>query len=92
LGLAVPDSLKCFELYAIGVVLCQIIDDGKERVVGYYSRLLRDAEKKYDTTQKECLAVVLAVSEETEAISVWETVHGEDRPRISQVAFEIEGS
>ena len=46
--------------YAIGVVLCQIID-GKERVIGYYSRLLRDAEKKYDTTQKECLAVVWAV-------------------------------
>jgi len=46
--------------YAIGVVLCQIID-GKERVIGYYSRLLRDAEKKYNTTQKECLAVVWAV-------------------------------
>ena len=46
--------------YAIGVVLCQIIE-GKERVIGYYSRLLRDAEKKYDTTQKECLAVVWAV-------------------------------
>jgi hypothetical protein len=30
--------------YAIGVVLCQIIE-GKERVIGYYSRLLRDAEK-----------------------------------------------
>ena len=38
--------------YAIGVVLCQVID-GRERVVGYYSRLLRDAEK-YDVTQ-ECL-------------------------------------
>ena len=64
--LAHPDWDLPFEIhcdasnYAIGVVLCQVID-GKERVIGYYSRLLRDAEKRYDTTQKECLAVVWAV-------------------------------
>jgi hypothetical protein len=64
--LAHPDWDLPFEIhcdasnYAIGVVLCQIID-GQERVIGYYSRLLRDAEKRYDTTQKECLAVVWAV-------------------------------
>lgn len=64
--LAHPDWDLPFEIhcdasnYAIGVVLCQIID-GKERVIGYYSRLLRDPEKRYDTTQKECLAVVWAV-------------------------------
>ena len=64
--LAHPDWDLPFEIhcdasnYAIGVVLCQIID-GRERVIGYYSRLLRDAEKRYDTTQKECLAVVWAV-------------------------------
>ena len=64
--LAHPDWDLPFEVhcdasnYAIGVVLCQVID-GKERVIGYYSRLLRDAEKRYDTTQKECLAVVWAV-------------------------------
>lgn len=46
--------------YALGVVLCQIID-GRERVIGYYSRVLRDSEKNYDVTQKECLAVVWAV-------------------------------
>ena len=63
--LAHPDWDLPFEVhcdasnYAIGVVLCQVID-GKERVVGYYSRLMRDAEKKYDVTQKECLAVVWA--------------------------------
>ncbi len=64
--LAHPDWDLPFEIhcdasnYAIGVVLCQVIE-GKERVIGYYSRLLRDAEKRYDTTQKECLAVVWAV-------------------------------
>jgi hypothetical protein len=64
--LAHPDWDLPFEVhcdasnYAIGVVLTQVID-GKERVIGYYSRLLRDAEKRYDTTQKECLAVVWAV-------------------------------
>ena len=64
--LAHPDWDEPFEIhtdasgYAIGAVLCQVIG-GKERVIGYYSRLLRDPEKKWDTTQKECLAVVWAV-------------------------------
>jgi len=58
-----PDWEYPFEIhcdasdFALGVVLCQIID-GQEKVIGYYSRLLRNAEKNYPITQKECLSVV----------------------------------
>lgn len=46
--------------YALGVVLCQVID-GVERVNGYYSRLLRAAERNYPITHKECLSVVWGI-------------------------------
>jgi hypothetical protein len=55
-----PDWEYPFEIhcdasdFALGVVLCQIID-GQKKVIGYYSRLLRNAEKNYPITQKECL-------------------------------------
>jgi hypothetical protein len=78
--LAHPDWDLPFEIhcdasnYAIGVVvLCQIIE-GKERVIGYYSRLLRDAEKRYDTTQKECLGRGMG-REKTSTIFVWQTFY-----------------
>lgn len=60
-----PDWDYPFEIHcdaserALGVVLCQVID-GKEHVVGYYSRMIRDNEKHFPITQKECLAVVWA--------------------------------
>ena len=47
---------------AVGAVLSQEEPDtGDEHPVYYYSRLLNAAEKKYSTTDGECLAVIAAV-------------------------------
>ena len=46
--------------YAIGAVLSQIGDDGKEHPIAYISRTLNKHERKYSTTEKECLAVLNA--------------------------------
>lgn len=63
--LALPDFKKKFVLYtdasdsAIGAVLSQI-QEGKERVIAYWSRQLQKAES---TTEKEALAAVAAIKE-----------------------------
>ena len=64
-----PDWDKMFFLqtdasdYAIAAVLTQLDDDGYERVVSYASRQLRDPERRYDTREKELLAVVYGCRE-----------------------------
>ena len=45
----------------IGSVPYCIVQNGEEKVIGYFSRCLSRAERKYCTTRKELLAVVAAV-------------------------------
>jgi len=62
--LAYPDMKKRFSLrvdasnLAIGGVLTQVGEDGLDHPVVFLSRVLRDEEKRYAATEKECLAVV----------------------------------
>ena len=63
--LAYPDYNNDYTLYtdasskAIGMVLSQV-QDGKECVISYGGKKLSSAEKKFSTTERECLAVIVA--------------------------------
>ena len=46
---------------AIGAALMQMDDEGKYKPVCYFSKKLTDAQRKYCTTDKEALALVLSV-------------------------------
>jgi hypothetical protein len=62
-----PDFSKPFILHtdasgvAIAGILTQLDDEGHERVIEYASRLMKKAEMNYNTTEKECLAIVVWV-------------------------------
>ncbi|HEY1644970.1 MAG TPA: reverse transcriptase domain-containing protein, partial [Candidatus Saccharimonadales bacterium] len=62
---ALPDFTKPFIIYAdaslsgLGAVLSQKID-GVERVIAYASKTLNPAQRRYATTERECLAVKYA--------------------------------
>lgn len=64
--LTLPDFTQPFCLQTdasgtgIGAVLAQVID-GKERVISYASKTLNDAQRRYNTTEREALAVVWSV-------------------------------
>ena len=45
----------------VGAALMQKYPDKSLRPIGYYSRTLSDAERNYDTTHRECLAVIWAI-------------------------------
>ena len=63
--LAYPDYNKDYILYtdasaeAVGMVLSQI-QGGRERVISYGGKKLSSAERKFSTTERECLAVIIA--------------------------------
>ena len=65
--LALPNSKNPFVLAidfsydGMGMVLSQI-QEGKEKVIGYYSRSLSPGEKKYAATEGECAAIVWGVN------------------------------
>ena len=44
--------------YQIGLILSQLDDMGRQRVVSYASRLLTASQQKYSATERECLAMV----------------------------------
>ena len=46
--------------YGLGAILLQVID-GKEKPLGFASRLLKGSELNYNITEKECLAAVWAL-------------------------------
>lgn len=64
--LACPDFTKLFTLqvdasdFGMGAALTQI-RDGKEVAIAFASRLLNERERKFSTTEKECLALVFGV-------------------------------
>ena len=66
--LAFPDFSKPFKVetdacdYGIGAILSQNID-GYDQPIVYYSRSLSKAEQKYFTTEKEALAIIVAVKQ-----------------------------
>lgn len=76
-----PDFNKKFILetdasdFALGAVLSQKFDDGKEHPIAYASRTLNETECNYSATEKELLAIV------------WATKHF--RPYIFGTHFEI---
>ncbi|CAN8062284.1 unnamed protein product [Agarophyton chilense] len=48
--------------YQVGCALFQTHPDGERKPIGYWSRSLNAAEKKYSVSEKECLAVVWALT------------------------------
>jgi hypothetical protein len=61
--LTLPDLSRPFRIYidasefAMGAVLCQLDADSRERVIGYYSKMMNPAQVNYSVSEKECLAV-----------------------------------
>ena len=61
-----PDFTRPFVLqtdaseWGVGAVLTQMVDNGNEHPVAYFSRKLLPREEKFSTIEKECLAIKLA--------------------------------
>ena len=46
--------------YQVGCVLSQKYPDGTVKPLGYFSKTLSDTERKYDTSERECLGIIWA--------------------------------
>jgi hypothetical protein len=61
--LALPDLSRPFRIYidasefAMGAILCQLDEEAREHVIGYYSKMMNPAQINYMVSEKECLAV-----------------------------------
>lgn len=53
------DTVTCDK--QIGCVILQEQPDGTTKLIGYWSRSLNDAEHRYETTHRECLAFMWAL-------------------------------
>lgn len=47
--------------YSISMLLSQINEQGEEHPVLHFNKKLSDIERRYNTTEKECVTIVLAV-------------------------------
>ncbi|XP_017491700.1 PREDICTED: uncharacterized protein LOC108379857 [Rhagoletis zephyria] len=71
-----PDFAKRFFVqcdaseYGVGAVLYQKETDGSEKPIAYFSQKLNDCQRNYTTTEKECLAAVMAVKRSSTANNV----------------------
>lgn len=58
---SLPFTIQCDASdYGLGAVLSQV-HNGEEHVISYLSRSLNKNERRYTTTEKECLAVLFAI-------------------------------
>jgi len=59
-----PFTVKCDASgIGVGAVLTQPDRDGQEHPVAFFSKKLNNAERRYSTTEQECLAVIRALKE-----------------------------
>jgi len=92
-----PDWTQPFEIHcdaskqAIAGILSQQVE-GKERVIMYASRTLNPNEKKYQTYEQECLALVWAVELFRQYIRNYKTVVRTDCSALAWLKSKKEGS
>lgn len=57
-----PFEIQCdASATGAGSILTQIHEDGKERVVAFYSHKFTKAQQNFSTTERECLSCILAI-------------------------------